>query len=405
MRYDTVIIGGGLSALLCGIELARNGKKAALVTTGHSSLHFSSGSFGLYNGAEPLKAIETIGSEHPYAKLGEDIEQYAATATEILNVAGIATQGEATANHYIMTPTGAMRQCWLSMEGMVTSADGKSLDFNNALILCPEGFLDFYTQFVAESLAKMGVEISQAVFSLPELVIRRNNPTEMRSVTVARALDKEENILALATIISREAKGVDTVIMPAVLGFERTDVLAKLEKITDKRILTVATLPPSVEGIKAERQLRKTFEKMGGVIFNGHTATSFTMDDEGAVESITTAKGVTLVANEFVLASGSFIGGGLEALRSGVSEKIFGADVVAPKTTELTDRNIYAPQPFMSAGVVVDGNFKLSIGGTVVENLYGCGSVLAGYNPVKEGCGAGVAMFTALKVAENILNR
>lgn len=404
MRYDTVIIGGGLSALLCGIELVRNGNKAAIVTTGHSTLHFSSGSFGLYNGAEPLKVVEALAEGHPYSKLGEDIEQLAAKATEILNIAGIATEGDASANHYIMTPTGAMRQCWLSVEGMVTSKDGKSLDFNNALILCPEGFLDFYTQFVAESLSKLGVETTQATFSLPELVIRRNNPTEMRSVTVARALDKEENVLALASIISREAKGVDTVIMPAVLGFERTDVLAKLEKITDKRILTVATLPPSVEGIKAERALRKTFERMGGVIYNGHTATEFAMED-GALCSITTAKGVTLSANEFVLATGSFIGGGLEALRSGVSEKLFGAEVVAPVTTELTNRNIYEPQPFMSAGIVTDNQFKLTIGGAVVENLYGCGAILAGYNPVKEGCGAGVAMFTALKVAENILNR
>ena len=404
MRYDTVIIGGGLSALLCGIELARNGKKAAIVTTGHSSLHFSSGSFGLYNAAEPLKAVELLPEDHPYSKLGEDVDSLAAKATEILNIAGIATVGTAEANHYIMTPTGAMRQCWLSMEGMVTSKDGKSLDFGSALILCPEGFLDFYTQFVAESLNKLGVETSQAVFSLPELVIRRNNPTEMRSTSVARALDKEENIQTLAGIISREAKGVDTVIMPAVLGFERTDVLSRLEKATDKRILTVATLPPSVEGIKTERALRKTFEHMGGVIFNGHTATSFTMED-GAVESITTAKGITLTANEFVLAAGSFIGGGLEALRSGVVEKLFGADVAAPAVRKLTDSNLYEPQPFMSAGVVTDSQFKISIGGAVVDNLYGCGAILSGYNPVKEGCGAGVAMFTALKVADNILNR
>ena len=192
--------------------------------------------------------------------------------------------------------------------------------------------------------------------------------------------------------------------MPAVLGFEHTDVLSRLEKITDKRILTVATLPPSVEGIKAERALRKTFEHMGGVIFNGHTATSFTMED-GAVESITTAKGITLTANEFVLAAGSFIGGGLEALRSGVVEKLFGADVAAPAVRKLTDSNLYEPQPFMSAGVVTDSQFKISIGGAVVDNLYGCGAILSGYNPVKEGCGAGVAMFTALKVADNILNR
>ena len=404
MRYDTVIIGGGLSALLCGIELARNGKKAAIVTTGHSSLHFSSGSFGLYNGAEPLKAVESLTESHPYSKLGEDIEALAAKATEILNIAGIATVGEAVANHYIMTPTGAMRQCWLSMEGMVTSKDGKSFDFSEALILCPEGFIDFYAQFVVDSMNKLGVKTSQEIFSLPELVVRRNNPTEMRSVSVARVFDKEENIQALATIISRQAKGVDTVIMPAVLGFERADVLSRLEKMTDKRILTVATLPPSVEGIKAERALRKTFENMGGVIFNGHTATSFTMED-GAVESITTSKGVTLVANEFVLATGSFIGGGLTSEKRKISEPLFGADIAPCASGEYVTRNIFEAQPFMAAGVVTDEQFKVAVGGAAVDNLYGCGAILSGYNPVKEGCGAGVAMFTALKVAENILNR
>lgn len=404
MRYDTVIIGGGLSALLCGIELARNGKKAAIVTTGHSSLHFSSGSFGLYNGAEPLKAVESLTESHPYSKLGEDIEALAAKATEILNIAGIATVGEAVANHYIMTPTGAMRQCWLSMEGMVTSKDGKSFDFSEALILCPEGFIDFYAQFVVDSMNKLGVKTSQEIFSLPELVVRRNNPTEMRSVSVARVFDKEENIQALATIISRQAKGVDTVIMPAVLGFERADVLSRLEKMTDKRILTVATLPPSVEGIKAERALLKTFENMGGVIFNGHTATSFTMED-GAVESITTSKGVTLVANEFVLATGSFIGGGLTSEKRKISEPLFGADIAPCASGEYVTRNIFEAQPFMAAGVVTDEQFKVAVGGAAVDNLYGCGAILSGYNPVKEGCGAGVAMFTALKVAENILNR
>jgi glycerol-3-phosphate dehydrogenase subunit B len=59
----------------------------------------------------------------------------------------------------------------------------------------------------------------------------------------------------------------------------------------------------------------------------------------------------------------------------------------------------------MSAGIATDPQFKVLVAGQAVENLYGCGAILADYNPVKEGCGAGVAMFTALRVAENIINR
>ena len=160
MRYDTVIIGGGLSALLCGIELARNGRRAAIVATGHSSLHFSSGSFGLYNGAEPLKAVDALAEPHPYSRLAEDIEALAAKATEILNIAGVATNGSAETNHYVLTPTGSLRQCWLSFEGVVTADSDKNLDFKSAAILYPEGFLDFYTQFVADGLRRVGVRSS-----------------------------------------------------------------------------------------------------------------------------------------------------------------------------------------------------------------------------------------------------
>ena len=78
MRFDTVIIGGGLSSLVCGIRLQKAGRKCLIVSSGQNALHFSSGTFGLLSRLpdgtpvdRPLKAMEELPSGHPSSRTAE----------------------------------------------------------------------------------------------------------------------------------------------------------------------------------------------------------------------------------------------------------------------------------------------------------------------------------------------
>ena len=79
MVFDTILIGGGLSSLVCGIKLQEAGQKCLIVSAGQNALHFSSGAFGLLGRLpdgtevrEPLKSMSFLPADHPHSKIGID---------------------------------------------------------------------------------------------------------------------------------------------------------------------------------------------------------------------------------------------------------------------------------------------------------------------------------------------
>ena len=49
--------------------------------------------------------------------------------------------------------------------------------------------------------------------------------------------------------------------------------------------------------------------------------------------------------------------------------------------------------------------FRCTREGKIFENLYAAGAILEGFNPLKEGCGAGVSILSAMYIAEQILSK
>ena len=87
-----------------------------------------------------------------------------------------------------------------------------------------------------------------------------------------------------------------------------------------------------------------------------------------------------------------------------VTEPVFGLDVqFAAQCADWSREDVLAPQPYRQFGVVTDEKLRPSIQGVTVPGVYAIGAVLAGFDPLAQGCGAGVSLLSALSVADQLL--
>ena len=131
-------------------------------------------------------------------------------------------------------------------------------------------------------------------------------------------------------------------------------------------------------------------------------------DEEGKVKSVGTANfgDIRMYADNFVLATGSFFSKGLVATPEKVTEPVFGVDLIINEGRDnWFDRNFWKKQNYISFGAAVNGNLNVSVEGKTVTNLYAAGSIIGGYNALYEGSGGGVAIVTAMKTADMILEK
>lgn len=411
MKFDTIIIGGGLSGLTAGIKLTKAGQKVAIIAAGQSTLHFHSGSFDLLGSdaegndiVNPIEAIGNLDSAHPYAKVN-NIAQLVDEAKALLQEAGINTKGEATKNHYRVTPMGVTKPAWLTIDDYFTTDTASALPYKKVMLVNIAGFLDFPVEFISAGLEKLGAEVSVKALQVPALQERRMSPSEMRSANIAKIITSEETLSIMASKINAASNDAEVILLPAIFGLNDDTTIAALRQKLNKPMHVIATLPPSVPGVRVQTKLRNYFTSLGGTFMLGNTVTSGTIADNKVAAIDTTAlPDEKLTADNYILATGSFESHGIVANYEKVYEPVFELDTdYIAERPEWTKHNVFDAQPYMNFGVKTDAQFNALKNGTPISNLYAVGSVLSGHNAIKQGDGTGVSLITALAVANTII--
>ena len=372
MRFDTVIIGGGLAGLTAGISLQEAGQKVAIVSAGQNAMHFFSGSF---EEAGPVRD----------------------RVSALFAAAGVRTNA---IDGLQLMPMGKFQPVSLTLEDVTVFPEEHIAE--KALIVNFTGFHDFYCTFLAETLEKAGTACRIRFVRLPEMEHLRTSPSEIRSVNIARVLDEywEKAVSDIRILLGDE----DLIILPQVFGLKDASVLDKIRTALPARVAFVGTMPPSVPGIRTQMLLKRRFEVLGGTFLMGDEVTSAALH-EGVVSSITTRNLDTtrLFADHFILASGGYFSKGLVATPTQVYEPLFGLDIDYPEERkDWYDADFFAEQPFMDFGVKTDASLHAVKDGEPMKNLFCIGSVLGGTRKEDYGTAAGLAIRTAFAVVDTI---
>jgi len=372
MRFDTVIVGGGLAGIVAGLKLQKAGKNTAIVSTGQNALHFFSGSFESIQ--EPPKEILDI-----FAESG--IRLHYSPGVRLM-------------------PMGTFAESTLSLEDVSIFPDPKI--GRRVLIVNFTGYHDFFSSFLAEGLEKQGMECRIRFLNLGDLTQPDLGPNEMRAVQIARRIDQVWDKLVQEVRVL--LKDDDTVVLPQVFGLSDPAIPERIRQGIPARVVFAGTLPPSVPGIRTQMLLKRRYEVLGGTYLMGDRVTGAHVFED-TVHSVVTKHldRHYLEADHFVLATGSFFSKGLISNPFKIFEPIFELDVdYDPDRNTWYNAGFQEHQPYMKFGVKTDSSLRTFRKGSPVKNLYAIGSILGETHP-ELGTGAGMAIRSALQVADQIL--
>ena len=413
MFYDVIVIGAGLAGLMAAEAAQIKGARVLVLARGLGSLPLTSGcidGLGYLPTStnnflpSPLNALDKLREgfpHHPYVKVGrEKILSSLAHFQELASLGGIPYCGSFESTLLLPTPLGTFHPTCLAPE---TMKDGSLNIPGPVLLLGFEGLKDFSPFLAAENLNILRARGAVASSFRAETLSRLDlGGKALNAVNLARAFDVEDFRNQFSRKVKPLLKKGERLGLPAILGFHSSfEDWADLKKKLDSEIFELPLPPPSVPGLRLYNLLRNHLRDKGVRIIIGLSALNPLIDGKKLIGFALggSKQGPFYKAPAFVLATGKFVGGGLDSDRGKIYETLLDLPVNHPKNRgEWFNPRILAAtgQPFNRFGVEVDQNLQPvdHQGQVIYSNLFAAGGIIAQADSMSEKSGGGVAIAT-----------
>jgi glycerol-3-phosphate dehydrogenase subunit B len=410
IECELAVIGCGMTGIAAALFAANRGISVVQVG-GVSEILFASGFFdllGVYpiedkhvwdNPWEGIAEIRQSMPEHPYARIKtEDIETAVNEFLLHLEQAGIPYEGNFGVNLRMITPMGILKPTYAVPKTMYNGVEAFE-NLSACLLVDFYGLKGFSARQLIEVLKDRWPNLTKKRLSFPGT----ERLSEVYPEQLARSLCVENNREALAKAIAPHAGGVEYIGLPAVLGvLDSHEILNDLQQRIGAKIFEIPTMPPSVPGIRLKEAFDQILPEKGvqqflhkKVLKAQYTSEGFFVLNIGNEETH-----YKLRAKGIVLASGRFLGKGLQANRRYIREALFDLPVTQPPNRDQWHRTDFLDprgHAVNRCGLEIDPSFRPlnRSGEPAFPMLFAAGSILAHQDWMRMKCGSGMAVSTA----------
>lgn len=409
VQVDLAVAGCGLAGVASAYFAAQEGLSVVLCgSTG--GLVFTSGYFDVLGYAErgnttplsdPWAGVEELSARepaHPYARCTPtEIHSAMREFLQFTAEAGLPYADAGDSNFQACTMSGLPKTTWALPQTMRAGVDMLQSSLP-CLVVSFAGLKGFSARQFAAVLSSRRPNIRAVSCDFPGMEGR----SEVYAEHMARAMEVPGACEKLAERLRPHLADAKFVGMPAMLGIHDCDAVChKMEELLGCPVFEIPSMPPSVPGIRLREAYELALSARGVMLLPRHKvlqarqgANGWTLDC-GARELECQVE-----AKNLLLATGRFLGGGLQARRTGIRESILDLPVHQPEGRSMWHRLEYFDlrgHELNRAGVQVDDACRpVGVDGQpVYPNLYAAGSILGYQDWIRSRCGTGLAVATA----------